>query len=149
MSEPSTQEQERRGRIALIRYKGGARGVDLVDDRSTGEPLRVILGAGKIPKGIEDALFSMEVGETRTIEVPSELGYGYYNEREVQWYPRSILERGYDLKVGSVMVWTHPEDHRQRPARVIEATKDNVKLDMNHPFAGKDLVYTVTLVDLI
>ncbi|MGV8084222.1 MAG: peptidylprolyl isomerase [Coriobacteriia bacterium] len=140
--------QDRMGKIACIRYKGGAKDDDLVDDRSTGEPLAVVLGEHRVPKGIEDALFEMEIGEQRQVEIPSELGYGAYNSKEVQWYPRTLVDNGYLLKKGSVLVWTNPEDGRQRPARVIEATEDTVRIDLNHPFAGKDLEYWVELVDL-
>ena len=137
------------GMVAYIRYKGGIKGDDsLVDDRSTGEPLAVRLGAGRIPKGIEDAVMEMEVGEQRVVEVPSELGYGVYIEKDAQWYPRPMLDHGYDLHVGGALVRTNPESHAQRPAFVIEETKDEVKLDFNHPFAGKDLEYWVELVDL-
>lgn len=141
--------QERLGRIAYIRYRGGAQGEpDLVDDRSAGEPLAVVLGDHRIPRGIEDALFDMEVGERRELVVPSELAYGVYDEKAAQWYLRTAIEDGYSLKKGSILVWTNPEDQSRRPARVTDATKDGVKIDMNHPFAGKTLEYWVELVDL-
>ena len=54
--------QERLGKIAYIRYRGGAQNEpDLIDDRSTGEPLAVVIGEHRIPKGIEEALCDMEV----------------------------------------------------------------------------------------
>lgn len=144
-----TKALSRIGKVAYIRYKGGIKGDDtLVDDRSTGDPLAVRLGTGRIPKGVEEAVCEMEVGEQRTVVVPSELGYGVYVERDAQWYPRAMLDHGYDLHVGGALVWTHPESHAQRPAFVTEETADTVKLDFNHPFAGKDLEYWVELVDL-
>jgi FKBP-type peptidyl-prolyl cis-trans isomerase 2 len=141
-------DPERIGRIAFIRYKGGARGEKVLDDRSEGEPLAVVIGAGNIPRGIENILYELEVGESRQVEIPCELGYGEYNLNAVQWYPRAVIERGYDLKVGSVLTWTNPDDHSVIPASVVEETADNVRIDLNHPFAGKTLSYWVELVDL-
>lgn len=143
------QHHVRMGRMARIRYRGGAEGVDMIDDRSEGEPLVIMLGERRVPKGIEMALFEMDVGERRHLRIPREQGYGYYDPREVQWYPRSILDHGYDLEKGSILVWTNPEDHTQRPARVIDVTEDGVLIDLNHPFAGKDLEYWVELVELM
>ncbi len=143
------EHRDRIGRTAYIRYRGGAQGVDLVDDRSSGEPLSVVIGNGRVPPGVEEALYDMEVGESRTIEVPSEKGYGAYNVNAVQWYPRSILDKGYELRIGSVVVWNNPEDRVQRPGRVVEETKDAVKIDLNHPFAGKTLEYLIELVRLV
>lgn len=141
--------KDRIGRTAYIRYRGGAQGGDLIDDRANGDPLPVIIGNGRVPPGVEEALCDMEVGEIRSVEVPSEKGYGSYNANAVQWYPRSILKQGYDLKRGSVVVWNNPEDHVKRPGRVVEETKDAVKIDLNHPFAGKNLEYRLELVMLV
>lgn len=136
------------GKVACIRYKGGAKGDTMHEDCSTGEPLMVVIGGHRVPKGIEDVLFEMDIGEQRHLEIPSELGYGAYNPKEIQWYPRVLVDNGYALKKDSVLVWTNPEDHTQRPARVIDVTQDTVQIDLNHPLAGKALEYWIELVDL-
>lgn len=136
------------GSVVFIHYKGGVKGEEPLDDRSTGEPLAVMLGTLQLPKGLEDALCDMAVGEQRTVTVPSELGYGSYREKLASWYPKSMVDDGYTLQVGDVMFWTNPEDHRKMPAWVTEMTDDNVKIDFNHPFAGKTLEYWVELVDV-
>ena len=48
-------DKSRIGKTALIRYKGGIQGERAVDDRSTGEPLALRIGAGRVVKGIDDA----------------------------------------------------------------------------------------------
>jgi FKBP-type peptidyl-prolyl cis-trans isomerase 2 len=141
-------DPERIGKVASIRYKGGAKGEEILDDRSTGEPLTVVIGDGRIPRGIENELFDMEVGESRVVEIPCELGFGEHHPQGVQWYLRSMLTNGQNLKVGSILTWTNPEDHTTLPARVVEATEDTVKIDQNHPFAGKTLEYWIELVSL-
>jgi FKBP-type peptidyl-prolyl cis-trans isomerase 2 len=142
-------DPERIGKAAQIRYKGGVKGQEPIDDRSTGEPLSVIIGDGRIPRGIENLLYELEVGESRTIEIPCELGFGEHRPAGVQWYLRTMLANGENLKVGNVLTWTNPESHQTLPARVVDATKDTVKIDQNHPFAGQTLEYWVELVDLI
>ena len=146
--------RDRIGRMARILYRGGAVGDDgeldesLIDDHSTGEPLAVRLGTSAIPKGIEQVVMEMEPGEEREVTVPSELAYGVYNPKEVQWYTRVMIPHGNELHVGSVLVYTRPADGTRLPARVIDETDDGLKIDLNHPFAGKDLKYWIKLVDL-
>lgn len=136
------------GRTAYLRYKGGVLGEEPLDDRSTGDPLAVVIGTMQLPRGVEEAVVGMEVGEVRSIEVPPELGYGAYQDKLASWHLKGMVEHGYDLKAGDVVFWTNPDDGRRMPAWVTEETADMVKLDFNHPFAGKTLAYWVELVDL-
>ena len=50
--------------------------------------------------------------------------------------------------MGSVLVYTRPGDGFKLPARVVDETADGIKIDLNHPFAGKELKYWIKLVDL-
>lgn len=145
---------ERAGRIAFVHYRGGAVGEDgeldekLVDDRTAGDPLPIRLGMNAVPPGIENVLYEMEPGEEREIVIESEEAYGVYNPDEVQWYTRVMIPNGESLHVGDVLVYNRPSDNLQLPARVVEETEDGLKIDLNHPFAGKQLKYWIQLVDL-
>ena len=124
-------EKVHTGSVVSILYKGGAKGEEALDDRSAGEPLRVMIGDMKLPRGIEEALIGMEVGQEKQ-----------------QWYPKQMIDQGYSLKVGDVMFHANPDDGTKQPAFVTDMTADNVKIDLNHPFAGKTLDYWIKLVDI-
>ncbi|WP_139652469.1 FKBP-type peptidyl-prolyl cis-trans isomerase [Raoultibacter phocaeensis] len=141
-------DTNRIGRVASIRYRGGVKGEEPADDHSTGAPLEIVLGDMRVPRGIEEAVSDMQVGEQREVEIPCELGYGRYQEKLASWRPKSMVDDGYRLKVGDVIFWTNPDDGRKMPVWVVDETEDNIRLDFNHPFAGKTLVYWIELVDL-
>ncbi|WP_417144353.1 FKBP-type peptidyl-prolyl cis-trans isomerase [Raoultibacter massiliensis] len=141
-------DNSRIGKLASIRYRGGVKGEEPADDRSSGDPLTVMLGDMSLPRGIEEAVLDMQVGEQRTIDIPCEKGYGEHQDKLANWYPKTMVDGGYDLAVGDVMFWTNQEDGRRMPVWVTEMTQDAVKLDFNHPFAGKTLTYWIELVDL-
>lgn len=141
-------DESRTGKVVSIRYRGGIKGEEPVDDHSTGEPLVVLLGDMRLPRGVEDALGDMEIGEQRDIEIPCEKGYGEYQEKLAAWYPKHLVADGYRLKVSDILFWTNPEDGRKMPAWVTDMTQDNVRLDFNHPFAGRTLAYWIELVDV-
>ena len=137
------------GSVVSIRYKGGAKGEEVLDDHSKGEPLKVMLGDMKLPQGIEEAIFGMKAGESKQVEIPCELGYGSYKDELASWYPRMVLKEGYSLKRGDIMFYTNPDDDSKMPAWVTGETQDTVRLDFNHPYAGKTLEYWIELVDLM
>lgn len=141
-------KQDRIGRAAYILYKGGVKDEEPLDDHSSGEPLRVILGENAVPKGIEAALFEMEIGERRELEIAPDLGYGHPRPEGIQWYPKMMIERGDELKIGDTISCTNKEDRSTLPGRIVAETQDLLQVDVNHPFAGKTLSYWVELVDL-
>ena len=140
---------EYRGCTALVRFRGGARGEEVVEDRTGSEPERILLGSGEVPRGVSEALYDMDIGEARTVVIPCERAYGRHDPDGVQRYPRSFVARGEILKVGDVLSWRHPVTGRNVPVRCIAATQDTVELDFNHPLAGKDLEYWFQLVDVV
>ena len=140
-------EENRIGRVAYIRYEGGILGERHVD-KHLDEPLAVRIGAGRVVKGIDDALRTMEVGDSATLIIPPEEGYGDADPKQIKWYPRSIIPHGYEIKKDTMIMWESADGLAKRPAMVVDATEDTVKIDMNHPYAGKTLEYWVELVDL-
>lgn len=136
------------GSVVSIRYRGGVQGEEPVDENLGDNPLTVMIGDMKLPRGVEEALIGMEEGEQKTVDITPELGYGEYQENLAQWYPRLMLKDGYELEHNDVLFWTNPQDGQKQPAWVVETTQDQVKIDFNHPFAGKTLEYWLELVEV-
>lgn len=140
---------ERSGKCALIRYKGGATGEEPVDIFLDETPDRVYIGTGSVPLGIDEALYDMEIGEQRTVHIPPEKAYGLHDPQGVQVYPRTMIPGGEELEEGSIISWENPVNKVLLPVRVLELTRDYVKVDFNHPFAGRELEYWIELVDVL
>jgi peptidylprolyl isomerase len=141
------EKQDRTGQLALIRYKGGVFGEE-PHDIHMDEPLRVRIGYGRVVKGIDKALQVMEVGDALTLIIPPEEGYGESDPKLIDWYPRSVLDHGYEIKKGTFIMWESNDGLAKRPVYVADAKEDVVLLDRNHPYAGKTLQYWVELVDI-
>jgi FKBP-type peptidyl-prolyl cis-trans isomerase 2 len=134
--------------LAYVHYRGGAVGEEPVEDTFNGEPEQVYIGVGAVPPGIDEALYELEIGETRTVRIPPEKAWGLHDPQGVRVYPRSMIPGGEALVDGSVFSWTNPASGARLPVRVLEAREDYVKVDFNHPLAGKELEYTIELVDI-
>lgn len=54
----------------------GQRGAKFDSSRDRGEPFSFRLGAGQVIRGWDEGFAGMKVGGTRTLTIPSTLGYG-------------------------------------------------------------------------
>lgn len=143
------ENNERFGKLAYVYWRGGALGEEVLDDRSEGDPVKIILGSGQVCPGIEDVLSVMEIGEERVVTILPQDAYGKHDPDGVQIYPRTMFSFGHELHKGDVFQWTNPASGTGIPVRVIDETKDLIKVDFNHPFADKTLQYWIKLVDLV
>ncbi len=66
------------GKVAVMQYTGKLTDGTVFDATSKrgGEPFRFTLGAGQVIKGWDQGILGMKVGESRTLTIPPELGYG-------------------------------------------------------------------------
>ena len=136
------------GNVVSIYYKGGVSGETPIDIKIDGDPLTVVLGSNKLPRGIEEAIIGLTAGDETTVTIPPEKGYGHRDEKLAQWYPRLMMNDGYSLTTDDVVFYTNPEDGHRQPAFITKATQDNVLVDFNHPFAGKSLDYWIKVVSV-
>lgn len=111
-----------------------------------GQPLTVLFGAQNIIPGLENRMEGMEVGEKRTIEVPASEAYGEKNPELVQKVPREYFQ-GIELEKGMPLQAQTP-DGQIINMIVVDFDDNEVTVDMNHPLAGKDLVFEVEVVNV-
>ncbi|MDQ7037779.1 MAG: peptidylprolyl isomerase [Aquificota bacterium] len=110
------------------------------------EPVTFLVGAGEIIPGLESRMMGMKVGEKRRIEVPAEEAYGQRDPDLVQKIPREYLSR-VPLKEGMTLQ-AHTPDGRIVTMVVVGFNDEEVEVDLNHPLAGKDLLFEVEVVSI-
>lgn len=133
-------------RVASIHYTLTDDGGEVIDKSPESQPLRYLHGAGNIVPGLEKALAGRQVGDALKVDVEPEEGYGPRNERLVQVVPRNVFE-GVD-KVEPGMQF---QAHSQRGpllVTVVEVGDAQVKIDGNHPLAGRTLHFDVEVADV-
>ncbi len=116
----------------------------VVDSNVGAEPLTFIQGSHNIIPGLESALDSMKVGDSKQVTVTPEDAYGSVNKDAVSEIEKTQIPED-SLKVGAVLQGQSP-DGRVIIARVVEIGKETVLLDYNHPLAGKTLNFDVKIL---
>ena len=107
-------------------------------------PLIVSVGAGEVIAGIEEALPGLDEGETTSVEVPPEKGYGEWSEDRVQEYETDELAAtlgGQRPEVGQYV-----ETEQGAAAEITDVADDVSKVDFNPPLAGETLHFELEVV---
>jgi peptidylprolyl isomerase len=110
-------------------------------------PLEFEAGSGRVIKGFDEAVIGMEVGEEKEVTIPSDHAYGPRNDKLTKDIPRDKLPKEQEPKEGMMLQATLP-DGRQVPATVVKVTEDTVTIDLNHPLAGKTLIFKIKVVGI-
>ena len=139
--------QAKSGDTVHVHYTGKLEDGTVFDTSEGRDPLTFELGKKMVVPGFENAVTGMEVGERKTVSFPSEEAYGPRMDQLVFTVPRENLPPGYDPQQGQ-MLRMETKDGRQMDVMVMEADDAGVRLDANHPLAGKDLTFDVELVEI-
>jgi FKBP-type peptidyl-prolyl cis-trans isomerase SlyD len=119
----------------------------LVDASEENEPIEFIQGYQNIIPGLEKELYGMTVGDSKEITVASKDAYGELDPKAFVEVPRSEFPSDIALEMGLELALQQP-DGDVLHAIVVAITPESVKLDFNHPLAGKELNFRVTVVDV-
>jgi FKBP-type peptidyl-prolyl cis-trans isomerase SlyD len=110
------------------------------------QPAVYMHGRGNIVPGLEGEMLGKRSGDAFTVTVAAENAYGLRDPQAVQRVPIKHLVRPGKLAPGRIVVLNTQQGARQ--ARVLKVGHFNVDLDLNHPLAGKTLVFEIEIVDV-
>lgn len=116
---------------------------EVIDSNIGKEPINFVQGTGEIIAGLEKGIVGMEAGETKNIKVAAIDAYGEHDPKLTETLPIADFE-GIDLEIGLVLE-ADDENGEIIKATVTEVTKDEVTVDYNHPLAGCELDFKVTI----
>jgi len=111
-------------------------------------PLSFKIGSGQMISGFNDGVIGMKIGETKTIIVPPEKGYGVYSKDNTQSLKLSeaetVLEK--TLSVGNKLLLNYGQLTGEILS--IDREKDTMLVAINHHLAGETLTFTVKLLEI-
>ncbi|MDX2303855.1 MAG: peptidylprolyl isomerase [Microscillaceae bacterium] len=135
------------GDSVKVHYTGKHTDGDIFDSSAGKDPLDFELGKGQMIQGFEAAVLGMSVGETKTVNIPSDQAYGEFNEEMLFPINLADIPAHIELELGMPLNVQTNEGHAVQ-VLVREITEDLVILDANHPLAGMDLVFEINLIEI-
>lgn len=110
-------------------------------------PLEFTIGSKQVIPGFEKAVMGMKKGEKKEFRIKPEEAYGNHNPEMIREVPKSALPKGPEPTAGMTLVMNTPDGH-QFPVKISKTTKESIFLDMNHPLAGKTLIFNIEVLDV-
>jgi FKBP-type peptidyl-prolyl cis-trans isomerase 2/predicted Fe-Mo cluster-binding NifX family protein len=107
------------------------------------EPIRYLHGHENLPPGLEQALSGLAAGSRTRVKLAAADAYGEHDESKVMEVPRDRLPPEAHVGAG---VHTRGPDGQMIMLSIVHMDESVVRLDGNHPLAGQDLVFDVTIV---
>jgi peptidylprolyl isomerase len=139
--------QAKNGDTVKVHYTGTLDDGSQFDSSVGSEPLEVALGEGQVIPGFEQGLEGMQVGETKSVHIPSEEAYGPHHPELVQTVGRDQLPEDVELQLG--MQFQVDGGNGPLVLTVTELADETATLDGNHPMAGKNLNFELELVEVL
>ena len=136
------------GKTCRTHYRGTFNdGTQFDSSYDRGEPLEFVCGAGMMIKGFDKAVANMEVGDKVDIHLMPEEAYGQRDEEAVFTVEIAQLPGSEELVVDQQVYLQDPYG-RPFPVKVVAKDDKTITLDANHEMAGKELNFTIELVEV-
>jgi peptidylprolyl isomerase len=135
------------GDTVKVHYTGKLNDGSVFDSSENREPLEFQLGSGQLIPGFEKAVNGMTVGDSTTVTIPANEAYGDVNEELILSVEKDRLPADIQPEVGLQLQVQQP-DGQPVPVVISDVTDGIVKLDANHPLAGKDLTFHIEVVEI-
>ena len=135
------------GSTARVHYKGTLSDGSVFDSSEGRDPIEFEIGTGSVIPGFENAVASMEVDETRTVTIPCAEAYGERRDEMVGQVDLGALPEEINPEVGMMLTMQTPDG--DLPVRIVAVDEETMTIDANHPLAGEDLTFELTLVEVV
>jgi FKBP-type peptidyl-prolyl cis-trans isomerase SlpA len=117
---------------------------EVVDSNFDREPASFVMGDGSLLPGFEACLVGMKGGEEGVFTITPEQGFGEPQDANYQDMPRHTFSNDAELEVGMVFSFADAAGG-ELPGVVDSFDEDTVRVNFNHPLAGRTLRFEVKI----
>ncbi|HED19819.1 MAG TPA: peptidylprolyl isomerase [Gammaproteobacteria bacterium] len=109
------------------------------------EPISFVMGDGTLDKGLELALLGLVAGGRQTLTLMPGQAYGRRDEAALQQVQKAQFPEDMLLEPGQIIGFTS-EDGEEVAGAIVETGDEYVKVDFNHPLAGREIEFEVHIL---
>ncbi len=157
----STQATAKTGDTVRVFYSVGFPDGTIFETNENMTPLEFTVGSGQVIPGFNDAVIGLAAGQSRSVTVPAEQAYGpvrpdFINDLDSAAVIANVAELE---KAGMIREISYPgmdpvfeyqrNDGSVGYLKFSNITETTITVDENHPLAGKDLVFTIRLSEIV
>ncbi len=126
---------------------------EVVEQFTERNPLEILVGSGEMLEAFESQIKGKKSGDKLEFTIPKEDAFGDYDADLLRDLPKKLFynEQGKideQYIYEGALITLDAEDKVQQDAFVLEISKDSILVDMNHPYAGEDLLFKVQILSV-
>ena len=131
--------------LVLMHYSIALTNGSEIESSFDDEPVEINMGEGDVTDGMELAIFGLKEGDTQTLTLTPEQGFGLRDEDNIHDMPLSDFPAELQPEVGLSYSFESPEGD-DIPGTVVSINDDTAEIDFNHPLAGHEIIFTVEIL---
>lgn len=131
--------------LVLMHYSIQLSNGNVIESSFDDEPAEITMGNNDVTDGMELAIFGLKEGDTQTLTLTAEQGFGLRDEDNIHTMPLSDFPEELPPEVGTSYSFESPEGD-DIPGTVVDLKQDSVEIDFNHPLAGQEIIFTVNIL---
>ena len=118
---------------------------EILESNLEGEAISFVSGFEQILQKLEDEVISMQTGEEKVVKFDAKDGFGEYDDDKIQVLPKEQFA-GIELEIGMELIG---ENEGGETVKVIvkDISDENVTIDFNHPYSGKNLEFKIQMIE--
>lgn len=132
------------GSSVTIRYIGTLDNGRIFHSTDEHGPQTFTIGNGQLFPALEQAIIGMHAGEVKNIILTAAEAYGPRLQENILKVARTVFPAGKEIAIGQKL-GIEFKGGTSRTMMVIAVSEDEVTLDGNHPLAGLDLTFALSL----
>lgn len=131
-----------KGDSVRVHYEGKLDDGSIFDSSEGREALEFVIGGGMLLRKFEESVIGKQQGDIVDIQIPAQEAYGVRDESLVLELERSFFDME-DIEAGSML----EIEIQDGPIAVyvLDCNNETVTIDGNHPLAGQDLFFRITI----
>ena len=119
-----------------------AQEADIYSEKKNYKPIVLAVGTDQFLQDLQEEMKKMDIGESKTIELPPERAYGKRDPEKIQLIPMSEFKKQNIRPFPNMPVTYHDQ---QGIVRTVSGGR--VRVDFNHELAGKTLEYDIEIIE--
>lgn len=139
-------QEAKTGDTVRVHYTGKLGDGEVFDSSEGRDPLEFTLGEGRVIPGFEQAVTGMTPGDEQRVTIPADEAYGQRRDDLELVVPRTELPEDLEPDVGQQLQLQ--QNGQSFIVTIADVSDESVKLDANHPLAGRDLTFDLQLVEI-
>ena len=131
--------------LVLMHYSIALTNGSIIESSFDAEPVEITMGHSDITEGMELAIFGLKEGDSQTLTLSVEQGFGVRDEENIHDMPLSDFPEDLPPETGLSYSFESAEGE-EIPGTVISVKEDTAEIDFNHPLAGQEIVFSVEII---